>query len=156
MEGVKIASCDADAPDFSDRCSITFLFLARSLWNFLRWFLGQKMFPQTANFSLRIAPSPLVFELFAIEKKNSARNIRKQQTTFLFYVFRHSEKLVFVLIDFLVPKSLRNRDLGEKQKSEDKKTDFWRLSPSDEAQTRFPGSQSSELSISVKKWWNLL
>ena len=156
MEGVKIASCDADAPDFSDRCSITFLFLVRSLWNFLRWFLGQKMLPVTANFLLRIALSPLVFELFAIEKKNFARKIRKELTTFLFCVFRHFKKYFLVLIDFLVPKSLRSCDLGEKQKYEDKKTDFWRLGPSDEVRTRFPGSQWSELSFSVKKSWNLV
>ena len=78
---------------------------------------------KTANFSLRIALSPLVFELFAIEKK-IARKIRKELTTFLFFVFRHFKNYFLVLIDFLVPKSLRNCDLGEKQKYEDKKTDF--------------------------------
>ena len=92
VRGIKIASCDADAPDFSDRCCITFLFLARSLSNCLRWFLGHEMFRPSANFLLRIALSPLVFELFATEKKNSVRNIRKQQTTFMFYVFRHFKK----------------------------------------------------------------
>ena len=155
MRGIKLASCDADAPDFSDRCSITFLFQARFFWNFLWWIWRLKRVPYSWR-QLRFALSPLVFELFAIEKKNFARKIRKALTTFWFYVFRHSKKYFLVSIDFLVSKSLRNFDLGEKQKSEDKKTDFWRLSPSDEVRTRFPGSQWPEHSFSVEISWNLV
>ena len=82
------------------------------------------MLPLTANFLLRIALSPLVFELFAIEKKNPREILENNKQLFCFTFLRHCKKIVVVLIEFLVPKSLRNRDLGEKQKSEDKKTDF--------------------------------
>ena len=64
------------------------------------------------------------FRVIRDRKKKFARKIRKELTTFLFCVFRHFKKYFLVLIDFLVPKSLRNCDLSEKQKSEGKKTDF--------------------------------